>query len=155
MKIKEIEEYVLMLKGLQDTPGALRFCDRFLEVAKGFPTADWVLSQDFADDYSCELQLCFENCQKIALDHSDLLYFEGYVASGDLVTEHAWLFNETGAVIDPTLVLHQELKERVKGYMGVKIPTKYLWHLMVDDPAWATRIQQAFVDGVWQPSGTI
>jgi len=102
---------------------AVRFCEHFLGVAKQFKTVKWGSSEEFAEFYRCEEQMCCENCQRIANKIPALHYFEGYVAVGEVIDAHAWLVDETGEVIDPTLVLHPTLKEQVGGYMGLNIPT--------------------------------
>ena len=149
MSMESIRQYVLAIKDIQDTPGAIRFCERFLEVAQEFETIKWGLSMEFARTYDCEEQLCFENCQRIAGRSPGLRYFEGFVSYGAIVAEHAWLVDESGEVIDPTLVLHAKLRERVEGYMGLAIPSDYLEGLYLEDARRDSRIEQAFADGRW------
>ena len=150
MCMKDVRQYVLAMKGIQDNPNAIRFCEHFLEVAQSFKTVKWDLSKEFAEIYGCEAQLCFENCQLIAARLPDLRYSEGYVVShGGSVEDHAWLIDETGEVIDPTLVLHMKLRERVEGYVGLAIPSDYIEGLYLEDARRDTRIEQAFADGLW------
>ena len=150
MGMDAIRQYVLAMKGVQDTPDAVRFCEHFLQVAAEFKTVNWEVSKDFAKISSGELQMCFENCQVIAAQLPVLQYFEGFVVSrGESVAEHVWLVGETGEVIDPTLVLRTELKERVEGYMGVEIPIDYIKGLYREDAWRDRRIEQAFADGQW------
>jgi hypothetical protein len=71
------------------------------------------------------------------------------VFQGGSVADHAWLIGETGEVIDPTLVLHTKLRERVHGYMGVDVPIDYVEGLFLEDARRDARIEQAFADGQW------
>ena len=137
------------MRGIQDNPDAVRFCDRFLEVAEEFGTVKWGLSEDFAETFRCEEQLCFENCQRIASRIPDLRYFEGLVSCGEVVSDHAWLVDEVGEVLDPTLALRAGLAETAEGYMGVEIPSDYTDRLFRENLRMDTRIEQAFADGLW------
>ena len=147
--MESIRQYVLAMKDFQDAPDAVQFCERFLKVAQEFKTVKWGLSRELAGIYDCEGHLCFENCQRIVNRIPDLRYFEGYVSLGDFVAEHAWLVDETGEVTDPTLVLHEKLKERVGGYMGLEISMDYINGLFLKEPRCYTRIEQAFADDQW------
>lgn len=73
---------------------------------------------------------CFFNAQLLAFVYDSLEYCEG-IASSVIPTEHAWLVDETGRVIDPTWI-HAALPDehphvpRMIDYFGVKIPKKDL-----------------------------
>jgi hypothetical protein len=47
---------------------------------------------------------CFNNATKAAVQHSDVLYAEGYVLEPELQmpVQHAWLIDASGGVVDPT-----------------------------------------------------
>ena len=144
-----IRQYVLAMSDFQDAPEDLRFCDRFLEVAEEFRVVKWELSKEFAELFDCQSLSCFGNCQQIASRVPDLRYFEGYVSGGDVITDHSWLVDEVGEVVEPTLVLHDGLVEIAEGYMGVEIPMDYVGRLSRKDLMECGRVEQAFADGLW------
>ncbi len=147
--LQSIRHYVLLMEKIQDERENIRLCDHFLDVAREFRTVKWGLSREFARFYDCESQLCFENCQRIAKLIPALQYHEGFVSVLDIVEAHAWLVDETGEVIDPTLGLNVGFKKGVEGYMGIHIPIDYVEELFLKDFRRDTRIEQAFADGQW------
>jgi len=144
-----IDDYVQILKGMQDGRRQIRFLQRFLDASSRFDRVMWGLSEDFAMFYGCELQFCYENCQRIALRIPDLRYHEGYVANGGLVQEHAWLVAENGEVVEPTLALNRALADAVEEYRGVSIPTDFIKAQAEVQEGFIPLIEGAYLAKVW------
>ena len=49
-------------------------------------------------------QGCYQNCQQLAGEYPELVYYEGYALASDVVIpiRHAWLVNARQEVIEPT-----------------------------------------------------
>ena len=47
---------------------------------------------------------CYQNCQQLVREYSELIYCEGYALAPDVVIpiRHAWLIDSKGEVIEPT-----------------------------------------------------
>jgi hypothetical protein len=69
---------------------------------------------------------CYCNSALCALDHPTLRYCEGfcYDCSLNHLFEHAWLIDERGIVVDPTL------RDTPLAYFGVPFQTEYLRETM-------------------------
>lgn len=60
---------------------------------------------------------CYRNAGMMALRRDDLTYVEGYAMCGPIPIEHAWLADEDGNVIDPTI--RQSATMPMSDYFGV------------------------------------
>jgi hypothetical protein len=67
---------------------------------------------------------CYCNSALRALDDPTLRYCEGYCYNKPFLFEHAWLIDERGMVVDPTL------RETPLAYFGVPFKTEYLIETM-------------------------
>ena len=72
-----------------------------------------------------EANACYQNCYQLLGSNKNLHYCEGYGVSSDLdrAISHAWLVDETGAVVEPTWA-HLELEE--VAYFGVVLTRSFL-----------------------------
>lgn len=69
---------------------------------------------------------CFFNAQLLAFIYDSLTYCEG-IGSSVIATEHAWLIDTDGRVVDPTWVKPSDRHtHRMIDYFGIKVPTKDL-----------------------------
>ena len=144
-----IDDYVQILKGLQDDRKQVRLLNRFLKAAAKFDRVMWDLSRDYTEIYDCEPQLCCENCQKIALRVPGLKYYGGFVAHGGLVEGRAWLVAENNEVAEPTIALLEALAEGVQEYMGVWIPKNYIVAQAAAKQEFLPLIEPAYLDKIW------
>ena len=71
---------------------------------------------------------CFMNAADLAMSGDGLTYCEGYVMFGDvpLLIHHAWVVDEDGRLIDPTL----PEDDRDPTYFGIEIPIHILFRAM-------------------------
>lgn len=69
-----------------------------------------------------EPRQCFANAARLALDHDDLTYVEGYGMVEDIpmVMAHAWCVDRMGKVVDPTW-LEDDGYARAAGYVGLRV----------------------------------
>lgn len=65
-----------------------------------------------------EMKQCYVNASKLANDHPEFTYVEGW-AAGPIPVHHAWVADKNGAVIDTTWP--EDLSEP-RGYVGLPIP---------------------------------
>lgn len=67
---------------------------------------------------------CFKNATELALRNPKYIYCEGKVSIYGVAIDHAWVCDQKGNVIDPTLV--DKGDDRVAHYFGVPFTTSYL-----------------------------
>ena len=67
-------------------------------------------------------QQCFKNAANLALMNPKYTYVEGYVAVHGVPIEHAWVVDEKGGVVDPTI----RDPRGVGGYFGVPFRPDYV-----------------------------
>ncbi|MCT7986457.1 hypothetical protein NG796_24605 [Laspinema sp. A4] len=72
-----------------------------------------------------EVNACYQNCYQLLGPNKNLHYCEGYATSKnlDMALPHAWLVDETGAVVEPTWT-NLELEE--VAYFGVVLTRSFL-----------------------------
>jgi hypothetical protein len=68
---------------------------------------------------------CFSNAMHLALDDPDLTYVEGYAQSPMIPTNHAWVVDRDGYVIDPTWD-----SPETNGYFGIAFDTEFALRLV-------------------------
>ena len=140
-KMEAIKEYLLSIKEIQGTPNAIKYIDTFMELATTCGPPHFEKSISLSEQEFCNSQRCFENCQNIASRYSDMRYFEGYV-SHSIITEHAWLIDNEGDVLDPTVVVNPHLIKDVSGYIGVEIPHEYIADDLFDEVRWESLLEK-------------
>lgn len=72
-----------------------------------------------------EVNSCYKNCYQLVGPNKNLHYCEGYATSNelDMAVPHAWLVDETGAVVEPTWT-NLEMEE--VAYYGVVLTRSFL-----------------------------
>ncbi len=83
--------------------------------------------------FSLKPNQCFQNAASLALDHPNLTYCEGW-AHLYLPTEHAWLIDEAGYVLDPTPPWVHE--GQACSYFGVALRTTFLERRLANQEVW-------------------
>jgi hypothetical protein len=112
--------------------------DAFKEKAQFFSGEDADLEASRNVFEQSEVKECYHNCF-LADVGGKYDYYEGWCFSGVMPVAHAWLVDENGHVIDPTLVMDVEgtyggedfvFADRVQksDYVGMFIPRKWLNH---------------------------
>ena len=149
MTIQTVREMFEEMSEIRSKTVDHKFSQRFLEVAEEFSVVNHEWSEAFSDLFMCEKKSCYMNCQEIASNVYDVSYYEGYVSLGNVDIEHAWLVNEDGEVIEPTIILEPYSFSLIEGYFGVKIPSDYIDKKHEEDSWWDQRIEQAYIDGIW------
>ena len=124
--VTQSEEYVRMLVRMHGEDSFQRkVWAAFVDAAQGFSTVDWAASLELAARYRTRQSQCFNNCMKIAVRHPELQYFEG-TAAPIIPVEHAWLVDQRGIVLDPTLCLQEDHGQRRADYFGMHVPLRQL-----------------------------
>ena len=100
-----------------------------------------------------EAKQCYGNCQGIALYRKDLTYYDGYCMSV-IPLEHAWLVNEDGEIVDPTLGIPFRGKDMLPekaDYIGLPIPRAYIQKIIFGEsiwrPLWLTMVHEELFPG--------
>ncbi|MCT7957191.1 hypothetical protein [Laspinema palackyanum] len=75
--------------------------------------------------FSGKTKACYQNCYQLLNQHKNFHYCEGYAISTDLdrAVSHAWLVDESGAVIEPTWT---DLELGEVAYFGVVFTRSFL-----------------------------
>ncbi len=116
------EQYMQNIKQLLEGKPQAKFWNFMLDHATAFNNIDWERSKDISSVYQCQGRMCFKNAVRVAMVDKSLRYCEG-LATAIIPTEHAWLLDKDGVVIDPTWCL---LKERYHpDYFGIVIPVQF------------------------------
>lgn len=105
---------------------------KFVELSTLWSILNWDESVKLAKRFKCAPKQCFQNCITISVFNPALKYCEGY-ATNIIPTEHAWLVNAQGEVIDPTWCILNDKFE--PDYFGMVLNLKHLPHKAFE-PGW-------------------
>ncbi len=129
-------EYAEKTKGLWLLSGharAARAWAGFLALGVSFNGVDWDLSRKLARKYKSVPRECFANARRIAERRREYSYCEGF-AVNLVATEHAWLVDSAGRVLDPTWCLLE----------NDPMPTDYFGMLLTLAEVYAARDRNPF-----------
>lgn len=129
--VKTLIDYIKGLKWLvKDNKKAAKIYDYILKNGKSFNGSDQELSSHFRGKSKPRAKSCFYNAQKIALDHDNLEYFEGWAISKavPIPLEHGWVVYKPQSVVSDSVlgdVAEVTWKDGVE-YFGVMIPKDFI-----------------------------
>ncbi len=128
----EILEYLAMYRNLEASHShpEYRFAKMLLERGSFYTFAHIPIGYPIGTPGNC-----FADAAKLATDHRDLAYVEGY-ALGIIPTHHAWCVNNDGIVIDTSWASLAPVLDKQPSYFGIIVDT-------------GTLLRQTFRQGSW------
>jgi hypothetical protein len=126
----------------------------------------WFRGRTSSNDFDCtkrwrtrrrpKARDCFYNAQTFCMERDEGRYFEGYVLALPTLdpVQHAWVVMPDGKVIDFTLEAMERIARQKKIpcdtrralYLGLEIPTDYIWETMVFNERYDSLAEEYFAN---------